>query len=242
MQTAAHRSIDGSQKALASIFAIGAALRGADRGAADAQKVGRRSAKGYIGSHDISAEARNTMNDMAAHLEAIGTARDKAAFEEVFRFYAPRIKGVLVRNGAGPQEAEEVMQETMVLIWRKAAQFDRSKASPSAWIYTIARNRRIDLLRKRQRPELDPEDPFFADSGVTPDGEETYGARQRGEIIEEHLKILPPEQLLLVQKAFYEDMTHQAIAAELDIPLGTVKSRLRIALRDLRAKLSGVDL
>lgn len=204
--------------------------------------VGRTKTKGYIGIDEHSVDTRTIMTEMADHLEAIGATRDRAAFEEVFRHYAPRIKGVLLRNGARPPEAEEVMQETMVLIWRKASQFDRKKASPSAWIYTIARNRRIDLLRKLQRPELDPDDPFFSGAGEVPDGEEAYSASQRGQIIAEHLKILPPEQLLLVRKAFYEDMTHQAIAAELDMPLGTVKSRLRIALRDLRAKLSGVDL
>lgn len=188
------------------------------------------------------AAASETAARMADHLEAVAGARDRRAFEALFRFYAPRIKGVLRKGGASDQEAEEVMQETMVTIWRKAAQFDRAKASPSAWIYTIARNRRIDILRKEKRPEIDPDDPFFPGPQEEPDGEQAYVAGERGEILQDHLKILPPEQLLLVRKAFYEDMTHQAIAEELDMPLGTVKSRLRIALRDLRAKLSGVEL
>ena len=182
------------------------------------------------------------MTEMADHIEAIGVSRDRNAFNILFRFYAPRIKGVLMRAGAGAAEAEEVMQETMVLIWRKAAQFDRTKASPSAWIYTIARNRRIDLLRREKRPELDPDDPFFTTAGAVPDGEETYSENQRQAVLEDRLQILPPEQMLLVRKAFYEDMTHQAIAAELELPLGTVKSRLRIALRDLRASLSGEEI
>ncbi|MEK9647174.1 MAG: sigma-70 family RNA polymerase sigma factor [Alphaproteobacteria bacterium] len=179
---------------------------------------------------------------MADFIEAVAARRDKRAFAELFDFYAPRIKGVLLRAGANPQEAEEVMQETLVLIWRKAGQFDRRKASPSAWIYTIARNRRIDLIRKEQRPELDPEDPFFKAAADVPDGEEAYEASQRSDILAEHLKLLPPEQLTLVQKAFYEDMTHQEIADETGLPLGTVKSRIRIALRGLRAKLTGVEL
>ncbi|MGZ0245501.1 MAG: sigma-70 family RNA polymerase sigma factor, partial [Alphaproteobacteria bacterium] len=87
------------------------------------------------------------MQHMAACLRAIAETKDRKAFEDLFRFYAPRLKAVLMKNGAGMQEAEEVMQEAMVLVWRKAEQFDPAKASPSTWIYTIARNRRIDLIR-----------------------------------------------------------------------------------------------
>jgi RNA polymerase sigma-70 factor (ECF subfamily) len=205
-------------------------------------KLGTSGSTSYIGRHDRQTGAGDDMIAMADFIEAVAASRDKRAFAELFEFYAPRIKGVLLRAGARPQEAEEVMQETMVLVWRKAGQFDRKKASPSAWIYTIARNRRIDLIRKEQRPELDPEDPFFKAAAEVPDGEEVYGNVQRSAILEEHLKDLPPEQLTLVQKAFYEDMTHQEIAAETGLPLGTVKSRIRIALRDLRAKLTGVEL
>jgi RNA polymerase sigma-70 factor (ECF subfamily) len=182
------------------------------------------------------------MQEMADHIRAIAEKQDRAAFEQLFRFYAPRLKAVLLKNGAGPQEAEEVMQEAMVLVWRKAEQFDPSKASASTWIYTIARNRRIDLIRKQKRRPLDPEDPFFHQVSATPDGEEVYTESQRATIIREYMKTLPEEQLLLVNKAFYEEMTHQAIAAELDMPLGTVKSRLRIAMRRLREQLSGADL
>lgn len=182
------------------------------------------------------------MTDMADCLRSVAQDRDRAAFEELFRFYAPRIKGLLIRSGAAPQAAEEAMQETMVLVWRKAALFDPAKASPSTWIYTIARNKRFDILRREKRPELDPEDPFFAASGTEPDGETAYSAAQRASIVRDYITALPEEQLLLVRKAFYDDMTHQAIAAELDLPLGTVKSRIRIALRGLRQKLSGVDI
>ena len=182
------------------------------------------------------------MQHMAACIRAIAETKDRKAFEDLFRFYAPRLKAVLMKNGAGMQEAEEVMQEAMVLVWRKAEQFDPAKASPSTWIYTIARNRRIDLIRREKRAPLDPEDPFFQNISAQPDGEQAYTATERAKIIREYLKILPEEQLLLVQKAFYEEMTHQAIAAELDMPLGTVKSRLRIAMRRLREQLSGADL
>lgn len=182
------------------------------------------------------------MQEMAACIRAIADRKDRKAFEELFKFYAPRLKAVLIKAGAGVQEAEEVMQEAMVLVWRKAEQFDPAKASPSTWIYTIARNRRIDLLRREKRAPLDPEDPFFQTISAHPDGEQVYTESERAVVIREYLKTLPEEQLLLVQKAFYEEMTHQAIAAELDMPLGTVKSRLRIAMRRLREQLSGEEL
>ena len=182
------------------------------------------------------------MKQMADCIRAIAERKDRGAFEDLFRFYAPRLKAVLIKGGAGFQEAEEVMQEAMVLVWRKAEQFDPSKASASTWIYTIARNRRIDLLRREKRPLLDPEDPFFQNISAVPDGEQAYSETQRAGIIREYIKTLPEEQLLLIQKAFYEEMTHQAIAAELDMPLGTVKSRLRIAMRRLREQLSGAEL
>ena len=179
---------------------------------------------------------------MSTCLRAIADNKDRQAFEQLFRFYAPRLKAVLIKGGAGVQEAEEVMQEAMVLVWRKAEQFDPAKASPSTWIYTIARNRRIDLLRREKRAPLDPEDPFFQNISAHPDGEKVYTESERADIIRKYLGTLPKEQLLLVQKAFYEEMTHQAIAAELDIPLGTVKSRIRIAMRRLREQLSGAEL
>ena len=134
------------------------------------------------------------------------------------------------------------MQETLVLVWRKAEQFDPAKASASTWIYTIARNRRIDLLRKTRRPELDPDDPFFTDSLTELDGEQNVHNAERAEIVQNYIKTLPKEQLLVIQKAFFEDKTHQEIASELQIPLGTVKSRIRIAMRSMRDQLEKVDL
>lgn len=179
---------------------------------------------------------------MSESIRAIADRKDKSAFEALFRFYGPRIKAVLMKSGATAHEAEEVMQETIVLIWRKAEQYDPKKASPSTWIYTIARNRRIGLFRRENRPALDPEDPYFSQSSSQPDGEQVSTEKQRTRMIRDRLKTLPDNQQILVRKAFYEDMTHQAIATELDMPLGTVKSRLRIAMRDLREQLSGAEL
>ena len=134
------------------------------------------------------------------------------------------------------------MQEAMTLVWRKAGQFDPAKASASTWIYTIARNRRIDLIRRAKRPDLDPEDPFFTSISDQPDGEEICTKNERANVLRGYLKSLPAEQLEVVQKAFYEEMTHQEIAAELNMPLGTVKSRIRIAMRRLRDQLGGDEI
>jgi RNA polymerase sigma-70 factor (ECF subfamily) len=182
------------------------------------------------------------MKHMADCIRAVAERQDREAFRELFAFYAPRLKAFLIKRGASAGEAEDVMQEALTLVWRKAAQFDPAKASVSTWIYTIARNRRIDLIRRAKRPELDPEDPFFSSVSEQPDGEQEYTRNERAKLVRTYLKTLPAEQLQVVQKAFYEEMTHQKIAAELDMPLGTVKSRIRIAMRRLRDHLDGAEL
>ena len=182
------------------------------------------------------------MKKMAECIRAIADSEDRDAFRQLFGFYAPRLKAFLIKNGATPGDAEEVMQEAMTLVWRKAKQFDPSKASASTWIYTIARNRRIDLIRRAKRPELDPEDPFFTSVSEQPDGEQEYSRTERATLVRKYLGTLPADQLQVVQKAFYEEMTRQEIAADLDMPLGTVKSRIRIAMRRLRDQLDRAEL
>ena len=192
----------------------------------------------------VSANRRENdeMKKMAECIRAIADREDRDAFKQLFSFYAPRLKAFLIKNGATPGDAEEVMQEAMTLVWRKAKQFDPAKASASTWIYTIARNRRIDLIRRAKRPELDPEDPFFTSVSEQPDGEQEYSQTERAALVRKYLGTLPADQLQVVQKAFYEEMTHQEIAAELDMPLGTVKSRIRIAMRRLRDQLDRAEL
>tara|TARA_Y100001968_G_scaffold279568_1_gene275589 strand:+ start:3116 stop:3802 length:687 start_codon:yes stop_codon:yes gene_type:complete len=182
------------------------------------------------------------MEQMADCIRAVAEFEDREAFRQLFKFYAPRLRAFLMKRGAKPGEAEEVMQEAMSLVWRKAAQFDQAKASASTWIYTIARNRRIDLIRRAKRPELDPEDPFFKSVSEQADGEQAFSLNERAAIVRQYLKTLPDNQIEIVQKAFFEEMTHQEIATELELPLGTVKSRIRIAMRRLREHLDGEEL
>jgi RNA polymerase sigma-70 factor, ECF subfamily len=176
---------------------------------------------------------------LADLVEAIAVRADKAAFATLFRHFAPKVKGYLAKLGAGAQ-AEELTQEVMLTIWRKAASFDRRQASVSTWLFTIARNRRIDAIRKERRPELDPEDPMLVpEPPQSPD--EQLQARDREARVAEAIKTLPAEQAELLRQAFYLAKSHSEIAAETGLPLGTVKSRLRLAFGRLRKVLEGAE-
>lgn len=175
--------------------------------------------------------------DEAADLiEAIASRQDRAAFAALFRHFAPRVKAFIVRGGTDAETAQEVAQEALVMVWRKAASFDRLRASAATWIYTIARNKRIDLLRRGARP-IDTEDWLMV---YAPEGEEADKSILAGQTytrMKELLGGLSADQLVVIQKAFFEDKTHTVIAAELKLPLGTVKSRIRLALGRLREGL-----
>lgn len=170
----------------------------------------------------------------------VGETRDKQAFVRVFEYFAPRIKSFLMRGGMAPDQTEELVQETMLAVWHKADNFDPTKAAASTWIYTIARNKKIDFLRKHSRPEPDPNDPFFKKDNE-PVQDEALSLDQDAAAISEAMKDLPEEQVALIQKAFFEDKTHQQIAEETGLPLGTVKSRIRLALKKLYDSLDGVN-
>ena len=159
--------------------------------------------------------------------------KDKQAFAENFSLVAPRIKGYLMKLGSSDIVAEDLLQEVMLTVWRRAETFDRSKAAVSTWLFTIARNKRIDLLRKEVRPELDPEDPMLSrDEEKLADV--AYEEKQDSNKILNAIKTLPREQALLINMTFYEDKSHSTIAEELGIPLGTVKSRIRLASSRLK--------
>lgn len=166
-------------------------------------------------------------------LVAVGQKKDKDAFAQLFAHYAPRVKSFLIKGGASPEQADELAQETMVTVWQKAASFDPAKAQASTWIFTIARNKRIDGLRKRIRPEIDMDDAELLADGA-PSAAEIIAANQETGIMAQALKALPPEQSNLLYKSFFEDKTHADIARESGLPLGTVKSRIRLALEKLR--------
>ena len=182
-----------------------------------------------------------SVDEAAGLIEAIATRQDRAAFAALFRHYAPRVKAFLMRGGADAEAAQEVAQEAMIMVWRKAASFDRARASAATWIYAIARNKRIDLLRRTGRPQIETEDwlTVFAPEGD--DADKSVLAGQTYTRVKELMDGLPAEQLVVIRKAFFEDKTHTVIAEELKLPLGTVKSRIRLALGRLREALEKED-
>ena len=170
-------------------------------------------------------------------MAAIATVQDRDAFAEMFAYYAPRVKAYMLRLGAGTALAEELAQEVMITVWRKAALFDRRQASVSTWIFRIARNRRIDASRRAKHADFDGDDPtFYPEPIEAPDDAVSAGE------VETHVRAalltLPDEQVDLLKQAFYDGLSHREIAERTGIPLGTVKSRIRLAFGKLRALLT----
>jgi RNA polymerase sigma-70 factor (ECF subfamily) len=169
-------------------------------------------------------------------LLAISAGRDRAAFVTLFGLYAPRLKAWFRRGGCPAEQAEDLAQETMLAVWRKADSFDPGRAGVATWIFSIARNQRIDALRKSNRPEADGEDPSMAPAGPMSPAT-AYDVSERERCVRDALKLLPADQVDVVRLSFFEDRPHAEIERVLGIPLGTVKSRLRLAMNHLRAQL-----
>lgn len=178
-----------------------------------------------------------TADEAADLIEAIAIRRDRSAFATLFRQYAPRIKSFVMRGGIDAEIAQEIAQETMIMVWRKAASFDRRRASAATWLYTIARNKRIDFLRRAGRPAIETEDWLAVFAPAEDDVDTSVSTGQTYARMKELLDGLSPDQLAVIRKAFFEDKSHSAIAAEMGLPLGTVKSRIRLALGRLRQVL-----
>jgi len=175
-------------------------------------------------------EARTEVQ-WAALIAAIATTRDQAAFAQVFRHFAPRVKAFLMKSGADAALAEECMQDVMATLWHKAHLYDPSRAAVSTWIFTIARNRKIDLLRRYARPE--PEDLPWGPADA-PDQADVMVLQQETAKLADAIRTLPEKQRVLIERAYFGDLTHSEIAAETGLPLGTIKSRIRLALERLR--------
>jgi len=173
---------------------------------------------------------------LKALMADVATFRDKASFEILFSRFGPRIKGMMEKSGASPDLAEDLVQDVMLTVWRKAALYQPDKGAVSTWIYTVARNARIDRLRRLPvQPYVDVETVTLASEDDSPEAE-AIGS-QHGDLVRNALEKLPAEQRRVVEMAFTEYKPHSEIARDLDLPIGTVKSRLRLAYSKLREEL-----
>ena len=168
-------------------------------------------------------------------IQAVARDRDREAFAALFDHFAPRLKAYLMRSGAPPAAADDFAQDAMLTVWRKAELFDPARARAATWIFTIARNRRIDALRRDSRPLPVPEISLSASDPERPD--DLLEARQDEGRVRAALRNLKPDQIEVIQMAFFQDLTHAEVAQSLALPLGTVKSRIRNAMIKLRELL-----
>jgi RNA polymerase sigma-70 factor (ECF subfamily) len=184
-------------------------------------------------------EANAGRVDWTPLIGAIATHQDRRAFAKLFEYFAPRVKAFMQRSGVSEAAAEELAQEALLAVWRKAALFDPASTGAAAWIFTIARNLRIDAHRREKRgltETSDVEIEFQVDDSPQPDSQ--LAAAQSEERVRAALSQLSSDQMRVVELSFFEEKAHAEIAELLGIPLGTVKSRLRLALTRLRNLLS----
>ena len=181
----------------------------------------------------MQADTVTTSDHLAGLLEAVASQRDRSAFGRLFDYFAPRLKGFIRRRGVEAARAEDLAQEVMLTVWRRAGLYKRAQGSVSTWIFTIARNKHIDAIRREQRPEFDPNDPALVGE-PEPVGETVVSQGQIAAKLRAAIKELPADQAEVLRMNFFEDKPHSEVAADLGLPLGTVKSRLRLALAKLR--------
>ena len=169
-------------------------------------------------------------------LERIATHRDRDAFVCLYELFAPRLKSFLMGRKLDEQAAEDLLQEVMLKIWRKAGSYNAAKARVSTWIFTVARNSHIDKIRRQKVIELDADDhlPQMVDDNET---DELVAAGQTADAVRQAIDSLRPELSEVISKAFLEEMSHTEVAEALGLPLGTVKSRIRLAVSKLRQSL-----
>jgi RNA polymerase sigma-70 factor (ECF subfamily) len=183
--------------------------------------------------------ARSSADDLNRLLLAVASAQDRQAFASLFKHFAPRVKSYVMRSGLASSVAEEIAQATMLAVWRKASFFDPARAGAATWIFTIARNLRIDHQRRERAPETLAPDAS-GEAEPPPSGEALMIAAERETRVRDALGSLSEEQALIVRLSFFSEKPHAEIARELGIPLGTVKSRARLALARLRNLLDDV--
>ena len=181
-------------------------------------------------------EAVPLQDDLSRLLLRVGRDQDDSAFETLFRHYGPRIRAFMRKRCGDATQAEELMQETFANVWRRAGSFDPARGTVTAWIYTVARNTSVDVFRRRNRPEFDPQDPALLPEAAE-QADTVMEMRQSAERLRLAMRDLPGEQSEVLKLSFFEELSHSVIAERLGIPLGTVKSRIRMAFSRLRDSL-----
>ncbi|MFZ5964148.1 sigma-70 family RNA polymerase sigma factor [Thalassococcus sp. BH17M4-6] len=197
----------------------------------NAHAIGDQRDNDRAGPNLVNGSEPDSRPQWVDHLIRIRDSKDEDAFVALFGHFAPRVKGFLMRSGTDAALAEECAQEVMVTVWHKAHLFDPSRASVATWIFTIARNKKIDVLRKQRRPE--PEDlPWGPEA--EPDQADVLALQEETEQLGAAIAALPAKQRELIEKAYFGDLSHSEIADVTGLPLGTIKSRIRLALDRLR--------
>ena len=200
--------------------------------------AGRRGPNKSMGDAERSfGRTRYALGAPSEWILAIARRQDRTAFARLFERFAPKVKAYFVRMGLPAETAEELAQETLLAVWRKADQFDPSRAHAWSWIYTIARNLRIDLLRRERHPA----DLVLTPAVEPPTPEQELGVLEGEARLRRAVRALPSDQAEVVRLAFYEEQSHSEIAAQLGLPLGTVKSKIRRATEKLRGALDALS-
>jgi RNA polymerase sigma-70 factor (ECF subfamily) len=177
---------------------------------------------------------------MADLLQRIAERADPAAFRELYEVYGPRVKAYMMRKGADAGTAEDLAQETLITVWRKAALYAGEKGSMTTWVFAIARNLRIDRLR-REVPWQELPEGRMTEASAEPLPDEAVAEKERQQRVQAALAELPPDQREVVSLAYLEGLSHSEIAERLGVPLGTVKSRMRIAYQKIRQALESLE-
>ena len=179
-------------------------------------------------------DEKTSLTEQTLWLLAVRDRRDRSAFMQLFDHFGPRLKAMLIRGGLRDGSAEDVVQDVMLTVWHKATQFDPHRAEASAWIYRIARNRRIDLARRKPPPEPDP---LAEPEGSEPDAPQILALGQEATLLRRALEALSPDQAKVLEQAYFEDLPHSRISEMTGLPLGTIKARIRLGLERLRRDL-----
>jgi RNA polymerase sigma-70 factor (ECF subfamily) len=177
------------------------------------------------------------LSDQTLWMLAVRDCRDREAFGRLFDHYAPRLKAMVMRAGVGSAQAEDIAQDVMLAVWQKAGQFDPARSQVSGWIYRIARNRQIDLARRLAIPlpeELPPE------GGLSDDPSQILAMDQEARKLRAAVERLKPDQKQMIEKAYLGELSHSEIREVTGLPLGTIKSRIRLGLDRLRHELKGL--